>query len=290
MSTVAHPSAPDGTGVHVIFFRDDDDDLAYAAAVAAAGHTSAYLPVLDVAPLAAALPALDAALSRTPPPRCIAVTSRHAAAILREACLRLHAGHGAAACAALRGTPLLAVGGRTARALGGAPCLGAAVGCGSGSAAGLAPLVVASCGVVVGDGGGSNGGGAVAPVLFVCGEGRLEALPAAMRAAGVPLLEVAVYRSAAAPEEALRERWGRAAGEGALTARRRCCCVLFSPSGVAAAAGAGLLRPAPGLLLLAIGATTAAALRAAGLPCHGVAATPTAEGVAGALGAALAAR
>lgn len=262
--------------MHVIFFKDDDDDGSYSSAVSQLGHTASYCPLLDVATLQSSLPSLDAALGGSPPPRCITVTSRHAAAILRDACVRVHAGHSAAACAALRCAPVFAVGARTAAALRGAPCLAPAATCsggGSGGAAELAPLVVAS----------SSAGGGGGAVLFVCGEGRLDALPAAVRAAGVPLLEVAAYRATAAPEETLRERWGRAL-EAAPSSR---CCVLFSPSGVAAAAGAGLL---PAELHLAIGATTAAALRAAGLECSGVATSPTAQGVADALAAALAGR
>jgi uroporphyrinogen-III synthase len=268
--------------MHVVFLKDDDDDGSYAASVSRLGHSASYVPLLEITALPA-LPALDAALSARPPPRCIAVTSRHAAAILRDACARVHACHDAAACAALRAAPLFAVGARTAAALRGAPCFGPAEGARCGSAAELAPLVVAAAG-----GGGVAAAGAP-PALFVCGEGRLDALPAAARAAGAPLQEVAVYRAAAAPAGALRARWASAleAAGGA----EGCAVVFFSPSGVAAAAGAGLLAPPPpagGLLLhLAIGATTAAALRAAGLPCHGVAARPCAEGVADALCAAL---
>ena len=280
VETHARTHARHEFNMHVIFFKDDDDDGSYSSAVLQLGHTASYCPLLDVATLQSSLPTLDAALGGSPPPRCIAVTSRHAAAILRDACVRVHAGHGAAACAALRAAPVFAVGARTAAALRGAPCLAPAATCsggggggGSGGAAELAPLVVAS----------SSAGGGGGAVLFVCGEGRLDALPTAVRAAGVPLLEVAAYRATAAPEETLRERWGRAL-EAAPSSR---CCVLFSPSGVTAAVGAGLL---PAELHLAIGATTAAALRATGLECSGVATSPTAQGVADALAAALAGR
>ena len=86
------------------------------------------------------------------------------------------------------------------------------------------------------------------PVLFPCGSRRRDAFPAALAAAGIPVHELAVYRTD------LRA--------GPLLARRPDAVAFFSPSGVEAAAADASFPWT--LRLAAIGPTTAAALRALG--------------------------
>jgi uroporphyrinogen-III synthase len=100
-------------------------------------------------------------------------------------------------------------------------------------------------------------------------QGRTEAIEL-LRAAGADVVEVVAYRTHAVTVDDPTLRAGRAALErGAL------CCV-FSPSQVAALAA---IVPLSSLRCAAIGETTAAALRAAGVTPD-VAASPTPDGLA----------
>lgn len=109
------------------------------------------------------------------------------------------------------------------------------------------------------------------PLLFLCGDRRLDTLPDRLQAAGVALEEVVVYRTvgdAGAFVHAMEERpdW----------------LVFFSPSGVEAAdvlAGPSWNR----IPKAAIGPTTAEALREAGYAPAAVAAAPTPAALAAAL-------
>ena len=262
--------------MHVLLLREEDAaDDAYAAALQERGLTSACVRVLAAHTFG--VPALAAALRAGPLPSCLVLTSRRAAAALAAALDSLAAPEHAALLAQLRALPALCVGARTASGLAAAApaALAAAPAAYAGSAAALLPLVIEAARA-----------GAPGPALFVCGERRLDTLPAGLAAAGIAVLEVPVYRVQAAPAEELRAAWAAgAAGAPAPAAGAApaapLAAVLFSPSGVEAAQAAGVLRAAAHLV--AIGPTTAAALGAAGLRCAAVAPAPTAQGVLQAL-------
>ncbi len=110
-------------------------------------------------------------------------------------------------------------------------------------------------------------------------DGRDEAI-AILRAAGAEVEVVTAYRTVAAPGDAPELAHGLAVlrrGEGAV-------CAVFAPSQVEAldalVAVRGIAAP-----FVAIGATTAAALRAAGVAAVAVADAPTPEGLAKAVSA-----
>lgn len=111
------------------------------------------------------------------------------------------------------------------------------------------------------------------PLLFLCSEQRLDTLPAALAAAGIELIEAAVYRTKAQIDL------------GALPAERPAAAVFYSPSGVDAVASV------PGdwdcVSLVAVGPTTGAAVRAWSGRVDAVAEKPTAEGVCEAVAQAL---
>lgn len=113
--------------------------------------------------------------------------------------------------------------------------------------------------------------------------GRPEAI-ALLRASGADVIEVAAYRTqpiaAGDPEVA--------AGRDALTLTGDAICCVFAPSQVSALAA--IVGPLPELRarFCAIGQTTAAALRAAGIETCGIASTPTPAGLAEAVRAMLA--
>jgi uroporphyrinogen-III synthase len=105
-------------------------------------------------------------------------------------------------------------------------------------------------------------------------EGRTEPLEI-LRAAGAEVIDVIAYRTVPVPAEDPAIQRGRellAGGEAAV------CCV-FAPSQVAALAQIVRL-PDVRTRMCAIGETTAAAARAAGVSEVAVAATPTPEGIA----------
>jgi uroporphyrinogen-III synthase len=105
------------------------------------------------------------------------------------------------------------------------------------------------------------------PVLFPCGEGRRDELPAVLKASGIAVEEVLCYRSMLATDEAARK-----ATVGA--------DILLVASPKVASLAARVIprdeRPA----LVAIGPTTAAAARASGWAPAAVANRPTVSAVA----------
>lgn len=110
------------------------------------------------------------------------------------------------------------------------------------------------------------------PLLFLCGDKRLDTVPAWAGAHGVLLREVHVYSTEPADGVPVP------AGVGAVAA-----VAVFSPSGASVAArdrarGEGI--PWDTVRVLAIGRTTAAALEAFGFIVHGVADHPTADSLA----------
>ena len=126
------------------------------------------------------------------------------------------------------------------------------------------------------------------PALFVCGDRRLDTIPDALQGAAFPCLQVPVYRTLPAPAQSIRDAWqaatlahleGRPGPPGAI--------VLFSPSGVEAVVGAGVLERGgggdPGHTLIAIGPTTALAMKEAGFPPSAIAPMPTPQGILEAL-------
>lgn len=106
-------------------------------------------------------------------------------------------------------------------------------------------------------------------------QGRSEAIDL-LREAGADVVDVVAYRTHAVAAD----HPSIAAGRELLTGYGVAVCAVFSPSQVAALATiVGPLVEVP-TLFCAIGETTAAALRAAGLTQVGVAATPTPDGLA----------
>ena len=109
-------------------------------------------------------------------------------------------------------------------------------------------------------------------------QGRTEAIEF-LRAAGADVVEVVAYRTHAIAGDDPRI----AAGRALLTGQGAAACAVFAPSQVAAlAAIVGPLAAVP-TRFCAIGETTAAALRGAGLAEIAVAATPTPDGLATAI-------
>jgi uroporphyrinogen-III synthase len=105
------------------------------------------------------------------------------------------------------------------------------------------------------------------PVLFPCGEMRRDELPARLRQEGIEVEEIICYRSVLA-----------GADEARSAAESASLLVVASPS-----VAQLLARSCPSQVrppLLAVGATTAAAARAAGWPPAAVAPEPTAESLA----------
>lgn len=251
--------------------EDERDDFAlapptYREALSARGFDVSFLPVLDTEVLDAA--PLISALSAPLAPSVIVVTSARAARAFSAAA----AACGAAVLARLAGVPAFAVGPRTASVLRNGPCAEVLVG--GGTAASLAPAVAvrwrARC-----------SGVDAPPVLFLCGDKRLDALPAGLAAARVPCRELVVYATAPCPPGALAVQWA------ALTAGR--CgpvAVVFSPAGLRAALAAGVLTAAAAVV--AIGPTTAAACASESVACSATAASPDPPGVADAVVAAAA--
>ena len=106
-------------------------------------------------------------------------------------------------------------------------------------------------------------------------EGRVEGL-AILRAAGAEVVDIVAYRTVAvAPGDP-----GVARGAELLAGGGAAVCAVFAPSQVAALAGVVGPLPALSTRFCAIGETTAAAVRAAGVASVAVAPAPTPEGMA----------
>jgi uroporphyrinogen-III synthase len=122
-----------------------------------------------------------------------------------------------------------------------------------------------------------------ARVLVPRAEGGRDEAIAALAAAGAAVDAVIAYRTVAvAPDDV-----AVAAGRGAIARGEAAVCAVFAPSQVAALraiVGPGALRAQR---YAAIGGTTAAALRASGVPAGAIRAaiTPTPEGIATAVAA-----
>ncbi|MEL7362325.1 MAG: uroporphyrinogen-III synthase [Bacteroidota bacterium] len=135
------------------------------------------------------------------------------------------------------------------------------VGAESGNAAALADLIVQH-----------SAGQGKPPLVFLCGDRRLEVLPKRLRAAGLALHEITAYRTEARPPDIAPGDFNAAAW--------------FSPSGVTAVfaeASPAELARWNSLKHAAIGPTTAAALAAVGVPPHVTAAAPTPAALAAAM-------
>ncbi|HEU4698246.1 MAG TPA: uroporphyrinogen-III synthase [Gemmatimonadales bacterium] len=224
-----------------------------AARLEAAGVAVRSAPLLDFAP-PERWDALDAALAHLGDYAALVVTSPRAAAAVAE---RL------AACAIDPSAmpPVWAVGDATARPLAAfAPRLA-----GTREGAALAEAMVAAD---VGS-----------PVLFPCGDRRLDVLPGRLRAAGRRVDEIVCYRTRLADEATARR-----ALEGAALV------VVASPSvaRLLAAVAAGV-PPAGRPRLVSVGPSTAAALVERGWPADRVAETTTPAALAEAALAVLAA-
>ena len=190
-----------------------------AAAFEGAGWTVETVSPIEVARLPEGLAALADALRRPDAWGGLALTSPRAAAAVCGVAERWP-------------RPVWAVGRATAKAV--RPLARDIRGVDSGTAADLAGRIVRDAPAL--------------PVLFPCSTRRRDALPAALAAAGIPVHELAVYRTD------LRS--------GPLLDRTPDAVAFFSPSGVAAAtADAAFPWTAR---LAAIGPTTAGALRALG--------------------------
>lgn len=138
------------------------------------------------------------------------------------------------------------------------------------------------------------------PLLFLCGNKRLETLPRLLQEHGIRYKEAVVYETVPATPSELQAAWtalhddaphSQPAGTGSTAAPS--VMVFFSPSGVRAVMGcpaiaSPLLGPGstPRLIAVAIGATTGQALRDAGVRRVWDAPTPDAHGVAQAITAA----
>lgn len=106
-------------------------------------------------------------------------------------------------------------------------------------------------------------------------EGRLDALDL-LREAGAHVVDVAAYRTLAVDAE----EPSIAQGRQLLASGAAEVCCLFAPSQVSALASIAGPLSALATRFCAIGETTAAALRSAGIATVGVAASPTPEGMA----------
>lgn len=245
-------------GTRVVVTRSEGVGGPLTAALRRRGAQVVHWPAVRFAPPADPAP-LGAALERLERYRFVAFTSRRAVAAVVER-------HPAPP----RHARVAAVGRATAEALTAAGwpvhLLPAAAG-GAALAAALAPEASAG------------------PVLFPASSEARRELPAALAAAGVAVDEVEAYRTLPADLDAaacLAELPGLAA------------ITFASPSAVDGLAGAlgavGLARLAAAVPAVALGATTAGALTAAGFPSPAIAPSTTLEGLADAVAALVARR
>jgi uroporphyrinogen-III synthase len=134
------------------------------------------------------------------------------------------------------------------------------------------PVHVPSSLVTIDAGAGSTLAGAMlasavrAPVLFPCGDARRDELPAILRASGVAVEEVQVYRSVLADPQSARE--AVADTDAVLVASPKVATLLAS-----------VTRQGDRPALVAIGPTTATAARRAGWAPDGVARAPAVDAV-----------
>ncbi|MEO8450038.1 MAG: uroporphyrinogen-III synthase [Gemmatimonadota bacterium] len=208
-------------------------------ALRSAGTAVRHAPLIRFAP-PADQSRLDRALARLADFRAIALTSPRAATVLRRRLDREPIG------APL--PPVWVVGPGTEAALG-APVAGT----GDGTAASLAERLIRS--------------GMTGPVLFLCGERRLDLVPTLLRGAGIRVDEVVAYRTLVAAREAVRA-----------------ACVDASAIVVASPSVAELLATALPIILhrpptIALGPTTAVALAKLGFTVGAIADMPTEAGL-----------
>jgi uroporphyrinogen-III synthase len=236
-----------------------------AQAVVTREDTSAYASVL--APLGLEVIAMP--VTRTEPPRdpnalARALESRYAAIAIASA----RAAQALAACSTQSLPEVWAVGPATQRAL---------------QAAGIAARISES----------ASDGATLAHAMLAARdlsgqrvlvpraeEGREDAI-AILRAAGVEVVDVVAYRTLPSPPDDAAVLAGRDALAGGTAA----VCIVFAPSQVRALVG--IIGPLAKVATtwIAIGDTTGAVLREAGVEQVSIAATPTPEGVANAVAA-----
>ena len=237
---------------YAVLTRDEADVGPYAVALAPLGLEVVPMPVTRTAP-----PVDAGALRRAliaGPFDCVVVTSRRVAAELADA---------ARACGVQLPT-VWAVGEATRAAL---------------ARAGIA--AVCADGVRDGEGlGRALVVGSPQRVLVPRAEDGRDEPIATLRAAGWAVTDVIAYRTVAvgASDPA------RARGAAMLAAGAAAMCCVFAPSQVVAL-GSAVAAGGATLVWVAIGETTATALRAAGAVRVAVAAAPTPEGIANAAGA-----
>lgn len=288
----------------VILFRDpgsSEGPDAFVAALSQRGLTARCVPVLethlDVTALASALLAPDLTLD------ALAVTSHRACDALREAATLLPP-----ALMERLLVPTFVVGQRTATAVRAAlPALRAelVLGADAGSAEKLAPIVQLELPRLATRAAGEEE--RPLTVLFLCGDRRLDTLPAQLRAGGMRVLEVTTYSTAPAAPDRIAS---------AADMSRAAACVFFSPSGCQAVLAspelAALLAPRPSRFsvcssaaagggvttsacvasgasvpCVALGPTTAQALVRLGVPVARVSASPSPVSLAEAVVSAL---
>ncbi|MFN0246193.1 MAG: uroporphyrinogen-III synthase [Kofleriaceae bacterium] len=240
--------------------------MAYAVVTRELDSTSAYVTVLATR----GLDVIAMPVTRTEPPRdatalARALESQYAAIVIASV-------RGAAALVAARGAQPLpevwAVGPATQRALQAAG-ISARTAQSASDAAALAHALIATREI------------AGQRVLVPRAEGGRDDAIEILRAAGAEVVDVIAYRTVPAPADDPAV----VAGHDALVLGRADVCVVFAPSQVRALEG--LVGPLVRLnvVWVAIGDTTGAVLREAGIDEVSIATTPTPEGVANAVAA-----
>lgn len=244
MDSAVMPPSPD-----VVLLRSADDPDPYVTSFAEAGLTAICEPVLSFAfPHQAAL--LDR-LEKQDHYAGLIVTSPRALRALGDAFLMREQ-----LADAWRGTPAYVVGPKTA---GSAEKLDLRPrGRDSGGADALADRIITDA--------------PDAPLLFLSGNRRRDALPDRLRAAGVPFEEQVVYETRV--RDALDLPPPPHDGQSWL--------VFFSPSGLEAVQQADSVEPTS-YQIAAIGPTTGSALERAGLTVEAVAEVPSPEGLVAAI-------
>lgn len=258
----------------IFLFKDPDEPDAFALSVTARTDRPAVcVPVLrtqlELNGLAAALCGPDLQFD------ALVVTSHRACDALFEVLKELPPAH----ASKLVGRRVFVVGRRTAAAIRVAlPSLSSSdvLGADAGSAEKLAPIILRDLSL-------RPEGGAKKPplLLFICGDKRLDTLPRQLRAEGVGVTEIVAYSTAPTSPTTIEEVCFATGRESANAA----AFVFFSPSGIDAALSSDLVRDAVsrGVPCVALGPTTAQALKRLGLAVAAVAASPTPEALADAV-------